>query len=253
MAKSNILIIGNWKSNPETETQAIGLARAAKKTKGAAVVLAAPVIFLSALKKELRGSKIALAAQDVSIFPGGAHTGEISAQQLKKVGVSYVLVGHSERRALGETDEIVNQKIRVLLQNGITPVVCIGEKERDEHGQFTVAIREQLKNTLAGISKAALARIVLVYEPVWAISSSVNHRDITVTDCHEMVVYMRKVLSDIASPQIASSVRVIYGGSANALNAQELLTEGGVTGLLPGHASLDAKEFTKIIAIASQK
>jgi triosephosphate isomerase len=254
MQKRDVLIVGNWKVNPETEKEAIALAKAAVKgtKKGVTVALATPFVYLSAVSKELKRSKIKLAAQNISVFPGGAHTGEISGTQLKNLGVEYCLVGHSERRKIGDSDSVVNEKVRAILRSGITPILCVGEDERDEKGSFASGVGEQIKNGLSGVAKAALARIVIAYEPVWAISTTANRKDATPADSLEMVLYIRKVLADMTTPQIASQVRIIYGGSANSSDANQFLTEGGVSGLLPGRASLDAKEFSKIIEIASK-
>jgi triosephosphate isomerase len=254
MIKKDVLIVGNWKVNPETEREATTIAKAAVKAKkkGVIVVLAVPYIFLSAVQKEIKGSKVLLAAQNVSLYESGAHTGEISATQLKKMGVRYCIVGHSERREMGDTDAIVNEKIRVLLRNGITPILCVGEKERDERGNFASVVGEQVKSALFGIAKAAIARIVIAYEPVWALSTTEHRRDSTPADSLEMVLYIRKILADLVTPQIAGATRIIYGGSANGDNAKDFLEHGGVLGLLPGRASLNAKEFTRIITVASK-
>ncbi len=254
MVKKDVLVIGNWKMHPESEKEALALAKASVKAqkKGVTTILAAPYVFLSAISKEVKRSKIKLAAQNISVFEGGAHTGEISGAQLKKLGVEYGLVGHSERRALGEDDGIVNEKVRALLRSGITPILCVGERERDERGNFAGVVGEQVKNALSGVAKAALARIVIAYEPVWAISSTENRKDATPADSLEMVLYIRKVLADMATPQIASAVRIIYGGSVTSETAQGFLNDGGVSGLLPGRASLNAKEFSKIIELASR-
>lgn len=252
MQKKDVLVVGNWKTNPETEREASMLAKAAVKNqrKGVITVLAVPAVFISAVQKEVKRSKVSIAAQDLSVHEIGAHTGEISGSQLKKLGVSYCIVGHSERRDMGETDVIVNQKIRAILRNGMTPIICVGEKQRDERGNFAGIVGEQVKSALSGIAKAAFSKIVIAYEPVWALSTTENRKDATPADSLEMVLYIRKVLADLSTPQIAASVRIIYGGSVNGDTTKDFLTHGGVTGVLPGRASLNAKEFSRIISAA---
>ena len=163
--------------------------------------------------------------------------------------MKYVILGHSERRAMGETNAVINKKIKIAISAGLTPIVCIGEKERDQsHGYFET-VKTQVRECLLGINKNLISKIVIAYEPVWALSSTLNRRDATAHDSREMAVYIRKVLSDMTTPQIAGGIRVIYGGSVNEKDAGDFLEHGGVDGVLPGKASLTAKKFIEIVKI----
>jgi len=245
------IIIGNWKMNPRTSREAEGwfsaVAKAVASIKKIEVVICAPFVFLSPLKKISK--KIILGAQDSFIGDVGPFTGEISPEMLYGLGVRYVIFGHSERRELGETNELINKKIKSALSSGIVPVICVGERERDlDHGYFDI-VKTQINECLKGVSKDAISKIIVAYEPVWSISSTKNRRDATADDAREMAVFIRKVLSDLSSPDIAHKTRVLYGGSVNERDAEEYLSNGGVHGLLVGKASLSTKKFSDIIKI----
>lgn len=252
-ARMKTLIIGNFKANPAHFKQAEELFKNAKKVgsklKNVEVALAAPTIFLSGLQSY----KSMFAAQDISIQNEGPHTGEVTGAMLRDIGVKYVIVGHSERRAAGETNEIVSTKIKNAWKAHLTPVVCVGEMERDQLGKFWNALREQIEGTFAGAQKSWLKDIVVAYEPVWALSTTANRHDVTSAEVHEATIFIRKVLADMFGQKESMSVRIIYGGSVNSKNAEDILKNGNVTGLLPGKASLNAKEFAKILTIANVK
>ena len=215
-----------------------------KKTE---IVICPPFIYLEKLKKLSR--KISLGAQNAFWAESGAFTGEISPDMLYDLGVRYVILGHSERRALGETNTLVNKKIKASLNASLIPILCVGESVRDEnHGYFNL-VKVQLEECLAGISKNLSSKIIIAYEPIWAISSTVNRHDATSIDSREMTIFIRKILSDKFGPD-AGRMRIIYGGSVNEKDAPEFLKNGGVDGLLAGRASLDAKKFVEIIKIA---
>lgn len=251
------IIIGNWKMNPLTSKEAerlfSGVAKGIsriKKTKNIEIVICPPFIYLEKLKK-IRTSKIALGAQDAFFSDVGAFTGEVSGAMLYNLGVKYVILGHSERRALGETNALVNKKIKASLSAGLIPILCVGESVRDEkHGYFNL-VRGQLGECLAGISKNSISKIIIAYEPIWAISSTINRQDATPADSREMAIFIRKILADKFGRE-AQKTRVIYGGSANEKDAEDFLKNGGVDGLLPGRASLTAKKFIEIINIAEK-
>jgi triosephosphate isomerase len=214
-----------------------------KKTK---IIICPPFLYLEKLKKISR--KIILGAQDA--FPGdvGVFTGEISSEMLYNIGVRYIILGHSERRARGENNNDINKKIKSARQAGLTPILCVGESVRDEsHGYFNF-VKNQLEKCLAGISKNSIAKIIIAYEPIWAISSTSNRQNATADDLREMAIFIRKILFDKFGPD-AGRTRIIYGGSANEKDAEDFLQNGGVDGLLPGKASLDAKKFVEIIKI----
>jgi triosephosphate isomerase len=251
---SKKIIIGNWKMNPLTgkiaEKLFADIAKEVSRIKKTEVVICPPVVYLEKLSK-VRTTKIKLGVQDAFWGEVGAFTGEVSGEMLYDIGARYVILGHSERRALGESDAVVNKKIKSALVSGLRPVLCVGESTRDEnHGYFSV-VKAQLEECLAGISKNSISKIIIAYEPVWAISSTPGRRDATADDSREMSIFIRKILSDKFGKD-AGGVRIIYGGSANEKDAEEFLLNGGVDGLLPGRASLDVKKFVKIIAIAEK-
>jgi triosephosphate isomerase len=167
---------------------------------------------------------------------------------LKDLGVTYVIIGHSERREMGETDEQVNKKLHSVLKEGLTPVVCIGEKKRDQWGRYLGQVESQIRKACAGISKAKLEQLVIAYEPIWAIGTGDTA---TSADVHEMKIFIQKVLTDIFGRGPAHKVRILYGGSVNAKNAAELMQEGMADGFLVGGASLRAEEFVGVIKEAS--
>lgn len=252
MAKQNMankIIVGNWKMNPltlkEAEKWFTTVAKAIRKIKKTEVVICPPFLYLSKLNKISR--KISLGAQNAFIGEVGPFTGEISSEMLYHLGVKYVILGHSERRALGENNFEVNKKIKSALTAGLTVILCVGENTRDQDHQYFNIVKEQIKECLQGVNKNLFSKIIVAYEPVWAISTTVNRRDATPADSQEMAVFIRKTLSDLSSPEIAGKVRIIYGGSVNERDAGEFLKDGGVDGVLPGRASLDPKKFVEII------
>lgn len=244
------IVVGNWKMNPVTSKDAekllVEITKLLPSLKKTEIVVCPPYIYLEKLKKISK--KISLGAQNIFAGDTGAFTGEVSAVMLENMGVKYVILGHSERRALGENNLDLNKKIKSALASGLLPIICVGESNRDEdHGYFNF-IKTQLEECLAGISKNTIGDIVVAYEPIWAISSTVNRIDATASDCREMVIFIRKVLHDKFGGE-AQRVRVIYGGSANEKDAEDFLVHGGVDGLLPGRASLDPKKFSEIVRI----
>ncbi len=249
---SKKIIIGNWKMNPGTVKEAEKLfkdvARAVSRIKKTEVIISAPFVYLDRLAK-IRTSKVKLGAQDSFGLDVGPFTGEISPEMLYELGVRYVILGHSERRALGENNMLINKKIKGALGAGLAPVLCIGENERDDDHKYFNIVKSQLEECLFGVSKTMLSKIIIAYEPVWALSSTANRRDATATDSREMTIFIRKILSDKFGRD-AQKMKIIYGGSVTEKDAGDFLENGGVDGLLPGRASLTAKKFTDIIKIA---
>lgn len=243
------LVIANWKMNPATLDEAkvifAGTKVAAKKFLHAQVVIAPPVLYLLELKKLLGKSSLSLGVQTAHEAPLGAYTGEIGIGMLSAARVSHVILGHSERRLLGETDEMIARKVPALLKANIVPVICVGERERDTHGNFYGVIEAQITKALGGVKASALKNIVIAYEPIWAIGTG---KTAAVADVYEMQLFIEKILTKIFNRAAARKVAVIYGGSVNADNAKALFTEGGIAGFLVGGASLKPTEFTKIIA-----
>jgi len=251
MIQRKKIIIGNWKMNPETAEEAEKLfstvAKNVSRTKKTDIVICPPFIYLQALLK-IRTSKIKLGVQDA--FPGsvGAYTGEVSTDMLYNMGARYVILGHSERRALGESNSDINKKIKFSLVAGLVPIVCVGESARDLSHSYFNLVKSQLEECLKGIPKNSISKIIIAYEPIWAISTTLDRKDATPEDAKEMTIFIRKILSDKFGSEV-SRMRVIYGGSVNEKDAALFLEHGGVDGLLPGRASLDATKFAKIIDI----
>lgn len=243
------LVIGNWKMNPvsvtEVKTIVMSLKTALKKNTEVNVVIVPPVLYLPEVKKLLGGSTIGLGAQNVHPAPSGAQTGEHSISMLAAFGVATVIVGHSERRALGETDAQVGEKVAALIKAKLTPVVCIGERERDAQGNFFMLIEAQIKAALTGVPKARFKDVVIAYEPIWAIGTG---KTATAEDVNEMRLFIQKILTKHFDRASAGKIRIIYGGSVSAANAADLFVGGGVDGFLVGGASLRPQEFAQIIS-----
>lgn len=245
---SKKIIVGNWKMNPltlkEAEKLFSGVDKDISLIKKTEIVICPPFLYIEKLKKFSR--KIILGAQNAFWGEVGAFTGEVSGEMLYSIGIRYVILGHSERRAMGESNAEINKKIKSALGAGLRPILCVGENTRDEnHGYFNL-VKNQLEECLVGVSKNLISKIIVAYEPVWALSSTPDRRDATPEDCREMAIFIRKILSDKFGSE-AGEMRVIYGGSVNEKDAEGFLKEGGVDGLLPGRASLDAKKFVEII------
>jgi len=249
--KKDKIIIGNWKMNPltikEAEKSFDDIKKSVSYVRKTTIVICPPLLYLEKLKKISR--KINLGAQDAFWGDVGAFTGEVSAEMLYNAGIKYVILGHSERRTLGETNELVNKKIKGSLSAGLTPVLCVGESMRDENHSYFNLVKTQLEECLNGVKKTFASKIIIAYEPIWAISSTLNRHDATSVDSREMAIFIRKVLYDKFGAE-ASRIRIIYGGSVNEKDALDFLNNGGVDGLLSGRASLNAKKFAEIINIA---
>lgn len=249
MKHTHPLIIGNWKLNPGTAPEARVLALACKKEikkikiTTAEVVIAPPFIFIPEVAKALAGA-IGLGAQDMHYEERGAVTGEIGAGMLTSFGVSHVVLGHSERRALGESDAVIQKKVYAALKRKLTPVVCIGEKVRDTQGQFYQVIADQLKALVVGLKPSELVRVVIAYEPIWAIGTGATA---TAEDVKEMQLFIVSTLTKLVDRKTAEKVRLLYGGSVKESNAAAIHREGGMNGFLVGGASLTASEFAHII------
>lgn len=210
-------------------------------------VIAPPHPFISEMERLSPSKRIVLGAQDVYFETSGAHTGEVSLPMVKSVGVEYVIVGHSERRARGETDEEIYKDVQVVLANKITAIICVGEKMRDTQGNYFSVVEAQLRAALRDVAVKSLKYVVIAYEPIWAIGTGTTA---TAEDAHEMRLFIQKILTDLFDRSAAKSVRVLYGGSVNKKNAAALLRVGEVDGFLVGGASLRAAEFVSIITIA---
>jgi len=247
MKKSIPLIAGNWKCNPKTEAEAVALATAVsklfKKADAPYVAIAPTALHSSAVAKKIATSPIMLMAQNVSAYTVGAHTGEQSAAQLKDCSVELVILGHSERRAAGETDSEVLAKLQAVLAAKLIPIVCIGEVKRDKNGNFFKEVAEQIKSFAKELTPAQLKKVVIAYEPIWAIGTG---ETATTDDVKEMQIFIESILTKVHDRKAAQSVRLIYGGSVKPHNAAELHAVGGMQGFLVGGASLNAADFIAI-------
>jgi triosephosphate isomerase len=243
-----MLIVGNWKAYVQSQEKAKTLFATAKKLSAQTdltLVIAPPAPYLGLLAAGNR-SKVAFAAQDLSLSTGGAATGEITAALLADIGVTYAILGHSERRALGETDEIVAEKVRHALANKIIPIVCVGERERDADAKYLNFLRAQIHAVFSPLSPKERTQVIVAYEPIWAIGKTAGEA-ITSADLTEMVLYIRKVLGAYLPGVGAAKVRLIYGGSVEPANARSLADGTGVDGFLPGHASVDSDIFSALV------
>ena len=247
MSRQTPLVVGNWKLNPRTREEAVDLAgQVARRstTLPSTIAVAPSYVHLDAVARRIGSRSVALAAQDVCAKSHGAFTGEVSAVQLADLGVQYVIVGHSERRARGETDTAVVEKARAVLQQRLTPIICFGESARDEQGHFYSVIETQLGALSAGLDKAKLTRCVRAYEPVWAIGTG---ETATPADVKEMQLFVESFFTKQFDRRTARALRLLYGGSVKPHNAAALYAEGGMQGFLVGGASLHAEDFITIV------
>ena len=251
------LIAGNWKMNLNhyeaiALVQKIAFSLPDKYFDKVDVTVIPPFTDLRSVQTLVDGDKLRLTygAQDVSQHDSGAYTGDISGAFLAKLGCTYVVVGHSERRTYHhEDDALVAAKAAAAYRHGLTPIVCIGEhlevREAGNHVEHHVT---QLRGSLAGLTNEQLATVVIAYEPVWAIGTG---RVASAADAQEVCAAIRAELAKIASPQVADGVRVLYGGSVNAKNVGEIVAQEDVDGALVGGASLDGEQFATLSAIAA--
>ena len=242
------VIAGNWKMNM-LPNEAINFieefAPMVKDTKNE-VILCVPYTDLFYSLLNVQGTNIKIGAQNMHWEEKGAYTGEISAQMLKSIGVEYVIIGHSERRQyFAETDETVNKKIKSALANGLKPIVCVGETlEQRETGVTEEIITNQVEKAFKEVSAEELSRIIIAYEPIWAIGTG---KTATKEDANDTIKQIRKKLAEIYGQNEADGVIIQYGGSVKSSNAKELFEMSDIDGGLVGGASLKAEEFSKIV------
>ncbi|MFO7827692.1 MAG: triose-phosphate isomerase [Bacteroidales bacterium] len=242
------IVAGNWKMN-KTFTEGLELIQQimknASEVKDALLIVAPPFILTSEAAKLLKSTSVKLSAQNCSDYEEGAYTGEISAPMLKSAGAEFVILGHSERRKyFHETDEMVNQKIKLALKSGLKPIVCCGEvlkeRERDEHFQV---VNRQIKGMFDGITAENLKNIIIAYEPVWAIGTG---KTATPDQAQEMHQFIREKIQHSYGTTVADEITILYGGSCKPSNAKELFANADVDGGLIGGASLKADDFIEI-------
>lgn len=252
------LVVANWKMNPRTLEEALVLVGDIKKkvrlNAGCEVVIAPPYVYLGDVRKVLRAHKMILGAQDVSSEKIGPFTGDVSTSMLESVGVSHVIIGHSERRARGETDADVEKKVAAVLKSTLTAIVCVGEQERDGHGKYFSTVESQVRAALRGVSGSKLVRLAIAYEPIWAISTATEQAHAaTPEDAHEMILFIRKVLVDLYGRASAERVRILYGGSVDVKNIEALCARSSAQGFLIGGASLRPTDFALITNVIQSR
>jgi len=279
------LIVANWKNHPDSLVEAEQILDSVDEYLGSldekefSLIFCPPFVFTEEVGKILKTSHLIhqaeLGAQDISADNNSSMTGEVSGPMLRKLGVRYVIVGHSERRwKLGESDEVVNKKLKTVLRNAMIPIVCIGERTRDK--SFKDFLKEQTLNTFVGLSPAEVERCIIAYEPVWAISTNPNARPDTPESALESISVIQDVLN---TKYLILNTRFLYGGSITSINARDFLGNAGIDpvvdfsnarqksgqkpkaiekfttgfdGVLVGGASVNKEEFVKILAIASR-
>ena len=251
------LIAGNWKMNLN-HLEAIGLvqklafALPEKYYKRVDVAVLPPFTHIRSIQTMIDGDELRMVhgAQDLSPHASGAYTGDVSGAMLAKLGCTYVVVGHSERREIhGEDDAVVNAKVHAAVQNGLTPILCVGEGlEVREAGEHVQHCTEQLRGALKKVTAEQVGGLVLAYEPVWAIGTG---RVASAADAQEVCTALRETLRGLYGDEVAAGVRVLYGGSVKSSNVGEIVAQADVDGALVGGASLDADEFAKLCAIAA--
>jgi triosephosphate isomerase len=248
------IVAGNWKMN-KVLTESLSLVSEVRSMvrdevrHDAEVIVIPPFTSLAPANKLIEGSDIILGAQNCSTEEAGAYTGEVSVKMLSSVGVSYVLVGHSERRSyFGETNEMLAKKVAIALNNGITPIYCCGETlENREDKTFFQVVEKQITEGLFGLHEDQLQKVVIAYEPVWAIGTG---QTASAEQAQEMHSYIRKLIEARFGDKVANSIRILYGGSVNPKNASELFSCADIDGGLIGGASLKPRDFVEVVKAA---
>lgn len=245
------IVAGNWKMNKNLQEglafiDALKVALADRDKINCEVILGTPYIHLANASAAIADKKIGIAAQNCADKASGAYTGEVSAAMIASTGAKYVILGHSERRTYyGETDAILKEKVLLALENGLKPIFCIGEVlEEREAGKQNEVVKTQIKDALFNLSAEDFSKIILAYEPVWAIGTG---KTATPQQAQEMHAFIRKIVAEKYGQEVADETSILYGGSANAANAKELFSNPDVDGGLIGGASLDVEKFMPII------
>ncbi len=242
------IVAGNWKMN-KTIPEAVELARkVVESTRGTEteVVVCPSYVCLAPVEAVVRGTHVALGAQDVHWMKSGAFTGKVSPEMLLSAGVKYVIIGHSEQRTyFFETNETVNKKVKAALEAGLLPIICVGERlEEREAGKTEDVVRDHVLGAYAGLSRDEARKTVVAYEPVWAIGTG---RNATPEQAEEVHAFIRRLLAELYDAELASEIRIQYGGSMTADNAASLLSKPDVDGGLVGGASLKVPGFDAIV------
>jgi len=242
------IIAGNWKMF-KTVGEAVAFVNEVKgkaEVEGVESVICAPFTALPALAEAVKGTKLKIGAQNMHWEENGAYTGEISGVMLKDLGVDYVIIGHSERRAyFAETDETVNKKVHAAFKYGITPIICVGEKlEEREAGQTKEVCRVQTEAALQGLTAEQAAQAVIAYEPIWAIGTG---KSSTADDANEVIGYIRERVAAVFGSDVAGKIRIQYGGSVKPNNVREFMQQPEIDGALVGGASLEPASYIQLV------
>ncbi|MFZ2048732.1 MAG: triose-phosphate isomerase [Minisyncoccia bacterium] len=244
------ILVANWKNYPSSLEEVKDLLKRLSKDsveyKKINLFIAPPVVYLESVLNKIKNFG-SLAVQDVPLMYEGTHTGELSMHILKSFGVRLSIVGHSERRTLGETNEVINHKIKNILKSGMVPLLCVGEKEKDLHGEHFEFVREQIVACLYKIKKDDVSKIIIAYEPVWTIGKKAKDA-MDKNDIEQMIIFIKKILTDLYSRETAEKIKILYGGSVEPANAASIL-ESGVRGFLVGHSSINAENFYRIAKV----
>ncbi len=245
------IIIANWKMNPQTAEEALRLVKgilAQRLSKNIKLIIAPPFVYLDLIKKNC-GKEIKLAAQNISWVERGAYTGEISSLMVRNLGCDYVIIGHSERRyKMDETDEMINLKLKAAFKVGLVPVLAVGEKEPND--DIIKVLTQQVKCALEGIGVSEIGRLIIAYEPVWAISTSGTGMIDTPDHALSAALLIRKIIGNLYGSEWVADFPVLYGGSVTSENAYDFIAQSGISGALVGGASLELQNFIKIIKAA---
>ncbi|MFR9165805.1 MAG: triose-phosphate isomerase [Dysgonomonas sp.] len=245
------IVAGNWKMNKNLQeglafVDELLMALDNRDKINCEVIVGTPFIHLASVVSAIKDKRVGVAAQNCADKASGAYTGEVSAAMIASTGAKYVILGHSERRTYyGETDEKLKEKVILALANGLTPIFCIGEVlEERESGKQNEVVKSQIEKALFNLSSADFSKLVLAYEPVWAIGTG---KTATPAQAQEMHAFIRKTIADKYGKEIADNTSILYGGSANAGNAKELFSNPDVDGGLIGGASLEVEKFMPIV------
>jgi len=242
------IVAGNWKMNTnlqEGKNLSVDIVKLVRNNK-VKVIIIPPFTHLSNILNETNNSFVSVGAQNCAVYEKGAYTGEVSAEMLKSIGIEYVLIGHSERRAyFNETNETLKQKLEIALKNQLLPIFCCGEtlEERNSNNHFSI-VKQQLKESLFHLENDNFTKLIIAYEPVWAIGTGLTASS---QQAEEMHAYIREVIQNQYGDDIANNISILYGGSCKPTNAKELFSNPNVDGGLIGGAALNANDFIGII------
>ena len=250
MISKKPIIVANWKASSniykEAEKKVSLLLKNLGKDKSKVELIVAPAFLHITKLKAFFKKSLTLSTQDISVFENGSHTGEVTADSIKDAGIEYVIIGHSEKRETGDTNDMIVQKVQLALKNDLKVILCIGEKDRDEGVKYLKVIENQITSVFNAVDKKKHESIMIAYEPVWAINNK-NNISIDAHNLHSMVIYIRKILLEKYGEIASKNINILYGGSITDLNAQDILWNGEVQGLLIGRASWEVESLIKII------